>query len=111
MMKLKASNSILLTAAAVFSFSLFYAGNLVLFVYASPPLPPTVNTSIPNAESVYISESMKIPPPVGTFVILIPNEAHENWSDEKQARNGQELVLYADQFDNSKWNGYCLSTR
>jgi hypothetical protein len=54
---------------------------------------------------------MKIPPSVGTFVILIPNEAHENWSDEKQARNGQELVLYADQFDNSKWNGYCLSTR
>jgi hypothetical protein len=26
---------------------------------------------------------MKVPPSVGTFVILIANEAHENWSDEK----------------------------
>ena len=83
MMTLKASNSILVIAAAVFSFSLIYANNLILFVYASPALPTTLSTSIPNAESVYLSESMKIPPSVGTFVILIPNEAHENWSDEK----------------------------
>lgn len=55
----------------------------MLFVYASPSSLTMVDTSIPNAESVYISESMKIPPSVGTFVILIPNEAHENWSDEK----------------------------
>ena len=55
----------------------------MLSAYASTSLPTMVNTSIPNAESVYISESMKIPPSVGTFVILIPNEAHENWSDEK----------------------------
>ena len=82
MMTLKASNSILVIAA-VFSFSLIYANNLILFVYASPALPTTLSTSIPNAESVYLSESMKIPPSVGTFVILIPNEAHENWSDEK----------------------------
>ena len=54
-----------------------------MFVYASPALPTALSTSIPNAESVYLSESMKIPPSVGTFVILIPNEAHENWSDEK----------------------------
>ena len=25
----------------------------------------------------------KVPPSVGTFVTLIPNESHENWSDEK----------------------------
>ena len=83
MMTLKASNSILVIGAAVFSFSLIYANNLILFVYASPALPTTLSTSIPNAESVYLSESMKIPQSVGTFVILIPNEAHENWSDEK----------------------------
>jgi hypothetical protein len=48
--------------------------------YASP----STNTStIPTAEIVYSSESMKVPPSVGIFVILIPNEAHENWSDEK----------------------------
>ncbi len=40
-------------------------------------------SNIPTAEAVHSSESMKIPPSVGTFVILIPNEAHENWSDEK----------------------------
>ena len=39
--------------------------------------------SIPSAEIVHSSESMKVPPSVGTFVILIPNEAHENWSDEQ----------------------------
>lgn len=51
--------------------------------FASPSSPTLVNSSIPSAESVYASESMKIPPSVGTFVILIPNESHENWSDEK----------------------------
>jgi hypothetical protein len=39
--------------------------------------------TIPLAEVVHSSELMKVPPSVGTFVILIPNEAHENWSDEK----------------------------
>jgi len=39
--------------------------------------------TIPSADVVHSSESMKVPPSVGTFVILIPNEAHENWSDEK----------------------------
>jgi len=55
----------------------------MLFGYASPSLPTILNASIPDAESIYISESMKVPSSVGTFVILIPNEAHENWSDEK----------------------------
>ena len=49
--------------------------------YATPNLDTA--GSIPSAEVVHSSESMKIPPSVGTFVILIPNEAHENWSDEK----------------------------
>src|ERR671918_2843474 len=60
-----------------------------LFTYYSPnttyAITSTSNTtgSIPSAEVVHLSESMKIPPSVGTFVILIPNEAHENWSDEQ----------------------------
>jgi hypothetical protein len=36
------------------------------------------NIIIPTAESVYNSESIKIPPIVKSFIILIPNEAHEN---------------------------------
>ena len=83
MMNMKTSNSLVLISSAVFLFYLFYASNLMLFGYASPSLPTMLNASIPNAESVYISESMKVPPSVGTFVILIPNEAHENWSNEK----------------------------
>jgi hypothetical protein len=60
-----------------------------LVMYQSPSLIyATINSNtnrnaIPTAEVVHTSESMKIPTSVGTFVILIPNEAHENWSDEK----------------------------
>ena len=54
---------------------------LPLVSYASPT--PNAAGSIPTAEVVHSSESMKVPPSVGTFVILIPNEAHENWSDEQ----------------------------
>lgn len=39
--------------------------------------------SIPTAEVVHLTESLKVPQYVGTIVTLIPNEAHENWSDEK----------------------------
>ena len=43
------------------------------------------NTAVtkPTAESVYQSESMELPPTIGSFIILIANEAHENWQDEK----------------------------
>ena len=47
---------------------------------------PNLNNTaaqIPTAESVYQSESMKLPPSVGSFIILIANEAHESWQDEK----------------------------
>src|SRR5919198_1496362 len=43
----------------------------------------TTNVTIPTAESVYQLESMKLPPSVGSFIILIANEAHESWQDEK----------------------------
>jgi hypothetical protein len=39
--------------------------------------------AIPNAKSVYQSESMTLPPSAGSFIILIANEAHESWEDEK----------------------------
>src|ERR671922_2008698 len=39
--------------------------------------------TIPTAESVYESESMELPASTGSFIILIPNEAHESWQDEK----------------------------
>ena len=59
-----------------------------LVTYLSPSVTYATSTSntsdsIPLAEIVHSSESMKIPSSVGTFVILIPNEAHENWSDER----------------------------
>ncbi|HEU4822413.1 MAG TPA: hypothetical protein VFS97_03220 [Nitrososphaeraceae archaeon] len=38
---------------------------------------------IPTGESVYKSESMTLPTSLGSFVILIANEAHESWQDEK----------------------------
>ena len=39
--------------------------------------------TIPTAESIYRSESMELPPSVGSFIMLIANEAHESWQDEK----------------------------
>lgn len=48
------------------------------------PTSPTNNTKgIPTAESVYKSESLTLPTSVGTFILLIANEAHESWQDEK----------------------------
>ena len=38
----------------------------------------TINDTGPNAQSVYQTESMNVPPSVGTFVWYIVDEAHEN---------------------------------
>jgi hypothetical protein len=46
-------------------------------------LTSNITNFIPSAWVAHSSETSKVPPFVGTFVILIPNEAHENWSDEK----------------------------
>jgi hypothetical protein len=70
-------------------FLVFAISTYCLISYPSPHVTyATTNTNanisnIPTAEAVHSSESMKVPPSVGTFVILIANEAHENWSDEK----------------------------
>ena len=59
--------------------SISYTSPLVTYATSTT----STSNSIPSAEDVHSSESIKVPPSVGTFVILIPNEAHENWSDEK----------------------------
>lgn len=82
-MDTKAVNLSVVIPAGIFLFYILYGSNLILFTNASTSLPEMVNAPIPSAESVYMSESMTIPPSVGTFVILIPNESHENWSDEQ----------------------------
>jgi hypothetical protein len=37
---------------------------------------------IPQAKSVYDTETMHLPKSVGFFIILIANEAHEEWPKE-----------------------------
>jgi hypothetical protein len=76
---------IIIFMIAVFSSSPeYYKSGLILSTYASLSGSLTAeNRTMPTAESVHISETMKVPSSVGTFVILISNEAHENWSDEK----------------------------
>jgi hypothetical protein len=49
----------------------------------SSNLGDTPAVTIPTAESVYQSETMELPPSTGSFIILIVNEAHESWQDEK----------------------------
>ena len=40
-------------------------------------------SEIPQAKSVYDTETIHLPRSVGYFIILIANEAHEDWSNEK----------------------------
>src|SRR5215216_1475544 len=62
------------------------AGTLITTIAAYASSTSNFNNTavtIPTAESVYQSESMKLPPSVGSFIILIANEAHESWQDER----------------------------
>jgi hypothetical protein len=61
------------------------AGTLTVTVYVSNTsnLNNTDAITIPSAESVYLSETIELPPSTGSFIILIVNEAHESWQDEK----------------------------
>lgn len=61
------------------------AGTLTGNVYASntSSLNKIGAVTIPSAESVYQSETMELPPSIGSFIVLIVNEAHESWQDEK----------------------------
>jgi hypothetical protein len=62
--------------AGTFSATTVYASN-------TSNLNSTAAVTLPTAESVYQSESMELPPSIGSFIILIANEAHESWQDEK----------------------------
>jgi hypothetical protein len=65
-----------LAGALTTSIATAYASN-------SSNLGDTASVTIPTAESVYQSETMELPPSTGSFIILIVNEAHESWQDEK----------------------------
>jgi hypothetical protein len=40
-------------------------------------------SDIPTAESVHITETLKLPTNINTFIMLIANEAHESWKEEQ----------------------------
>ena len=42
-----------------------------------------LSESIPSAESVHNTETLELPPGIDAFIVLIANEAHESWQDEK----------------------------
>jgi hypothetical protein len=44
---------------------------------------PSSNFSIDSAEIIHNTESLKVPKEVDMFIILIANEAHESWEDER----------------------------
>src|SRR5918911_140805 len=74
------------TAIAMVLITVLLAGTLTTTIIAHASSTSTLNNTavaIPIAESVYQSESMKLPPSVGSFIILIANEAHESWQDER----------------------------
>jgi hypothetical protein len=71
---------------AMILITIVLAGTLKATITAYASITSNLNNTdvtIPTAESVYQSESMKLPPSIGSFAILIANEAHESWQDEK----------------------------
>ena len=71
---------------AMILITIVLAGTFTATITAYASITSNLNNTavtIPTAESVYQSESMKLPPSVGSFMILIANEAHESWQDEK----------------------------
>ena len=73
------------TAIAMVLITVLLAGTLTTTITVHASSTSNLNNTavaIPIAESVYQSESMKLPPSVGSFIILIANEAHESWQDE-----------------------------
>jgi hypothetical protein len=71
---------------AMILITIVLAGTFTATITAYASIASNLNNTavtIPTAESVYQSESMKLPPSIGSFIILIANEAHESWQDEK----------------------------
>jgi hypothetical protein len=44
---------------------------------------PSSKLSIDSAETIHNTESLKVPKEVDMFIMLIANEAHESWEDER----------------------------
>ena len=71
---------------AMILITIVLAGTFTATITAYASISSNLNNTavtIPTAESVYQSESMKLPTSIGSFIILIANEAHESWQDEK----------------------------
>ena len=71
---------------AMILITIVLTGTFTAIITAYASITSSLNNTavtIPTAESVYQSESMKLPPSIGSFIILIANEAHESWQDEK----------------------------
>ena len=71
-----------------------YFFNLISITPFNLPNSHSNTNSIPTAKIVHSSESMKVPTSVGKFVILIPNESHQDWSDEKFKLNTDKNSYY-----------------
>jgi hypothetical protein len=69
--------------ALAYTFATYHSLGLIYATSTSNTSTSNTSDSIPSAEAIHSSESLRVTPSVGTFVVLIPNEAHENWSDEK----------------------------
>jgi hypothetical protein len=54
----------------------------------------TINDTGPNAQLVYQTESMNIPPSVGTFIWYIVDEAHENTATQPWKHVSDHNALY-----------------
>jgi plastocyanin len=68
---------LLITTVMISTLLIFYLSNTLAIGEGEELL------EIPAAESVYNKEFMSLPQNTGSFIILIPNEAHESWHDEK----------------------------
>lgn len=66
----------LLISFLIFSIMLLNHQNITLGTRAQ-----SINNS--TAESVFNNESLILPRDTGSFIMLIPNEAHESWLDER----------------------------
>jgi hypothetical protein len=71
---------------AMISITVALAGTLTTTAAAYASSTSNLNNTgvaISTAESVYQSETMKLPTSIGSFIILIANEAHESWQEER----------------------------
>src|SRR3990170_3321035 len=72
------------THKTIFTISSFMISIILLFNVSNKSIGVEQELlEIPQAKSIYDTETMHLPRSVGYFIILIANEAHEDWSNEK----------------------------